>query len=105
MMLTLCRAAALSFLLLLAQQGALVHEWAHHGVAAAQHRGDDHRAAAGDRCELCVAFAQIAGAVATDDFVPGLLGGMAFVLSGASPVAEGFAAPLATRSRGPPIGA
>lgn len=105
-MLTLCRAAALSLLLLLAQQGALMHEWAHHGVAVGQqHEGDDHRTAAGERCELCVAFAQIAGAVATDDAVPVLLAGVAFALPGASPVVAGSATPPATRSRGPPIGA
>ena len=102
-MLTLCRAAALSFLLLLAQQGALVHEWAHHGLAAARHQGDDHRAAAGERCELCVAFAQIAGAVAAEDIVPVLLAGIAFALAGASPVVAAEAPPHATRSRGPPL--
>lgn len=103
-MLTLCRAAALSLLLLLAQQGALVHEWAHHGLVAARHQGDDHRAAAGERCELCVAFAQIAGAVAIDDVVPVLLAGATFALPGAAPVVAVAAAPPATRSRGPPIG-
>jgi PAS domain S-box-containing protein len=56
----------LSMLLLLVQQGAMLHQLSHHGASATQPYGDDHEAplAAADPCGACLAFSAAGVAVA-----------------------------------------
>ena len=54
----------LPFLLLLAQQGASVHELSHYGEAALKQGHSSHQQIPKNKsCERCLVFAQIAGAV------------------------------------------
>ena len=100
----LCQAVLLSLLLLVAQQGASLHALTHHGIAASP-TDDEQRAASAERCDWCVAFAQVASALGTEACAPALLGGIAFSLAAAEPVAAHAADAPARRSRGPPPGA
>ena len=94
----------LPLLLLLSQQGAVVHELGHLADAVSREGGPaspSHQA--GDlQCQACLAFAHLAG-VATALAVPAALPSFRFAKPvGESPAVIAADAPRA-RSRGPPI--
>jgi hypothetical protein len=95
----------LPVLLLLAQQGAVLHELGHFAadVEQAQARGKqpDPQRLPGAPCEKCVVFAHFAGAVAPAIpaiFIPQL----AFALFGHVVAAQRSSDSPSARSRGPP---
>ena len=94
-------ALLMPIVLLLAQQGALVHEYGHRVVASAS--GSKEAPAAPDRCPVCLAYAHLCGAVAVDAAVVPLLSHLAFHFAprnvGAS-IDPRLAEP---RNRGPPV--
>jgi len=96
----------LPILLLLAQQGAIVHELGHLAGNALRAEGREQRHepqhSPGTTCEKCVVFAHLSGAVTPH--VPGfdsLL--LAHALSGRTSVARSSADTPVARSRGPPF--
>lgn len=95
-----CRALLLPLLLLVAQQGAFLHELRH--CASAHIHDDEHEHEAGAPCTLCLAFADVECAA---DFSTGtvpLLPGLRFALLAVMPIVVlGTSAP-AQRNRGPP---
>jgi hypothetical protein len=103
------RKLLLSFLLpvvlLLSQQGAVMHEMSHLAEATSRVAGGQDRAAhqPGDlQCEACLAFAHLAG-VATANVVPPALLSFSFQIpANEAPVFIAADAPPA-RSRGPPV--
>lgn len=95
------RSLVLPMLLLMAQQGALLHELSHYRAAEAQDDGDTRHT--GGPCALCLAFADIESA-ATPAVVPLLLlAQLSFLLVPAAIVTARAATPPARRSRGPPV--
>jgi hypothetical protein len=97
----LCRSFLLPLLLLLAQQGAVLHELSHY--PATEVGGDSKsQTSHGDICGLCLAFAQVDSAAAPDVSVPLLLAELSFELAPVAPVHVGATQLPAQRSRGPP---
>ena len=94
----LFRCLLLPVLLLVAQHGALLHEFSHYGA-----RGDgDPLHSIGHPCELCLAFAQVES-TATHDFAPpALLDGLSFARVVLAPATPGIAQLVSQRNRGPP---
>lgn len=92
----------LSVLLLLSQQGAMLHEHAHLAASQAAAGGDDAHPAPADACSLCLAFSHLASG-ATSAGTDAALAGMATF---AAPTWQGPARPAleraAARNRGPP---
>jgi hypothetical protein len=97
----LLRNLALPFMLLLAQQGVVLHELSHY--AATEDRDGNKQSPRGDVCSLCVAFAQVASSAAPQHAVVVLLTDLACRLTPAFPVYAGVAHLPAERSRGPPL--
>ena len=94
----------LSFVLLLSQQGAVVHEISHLAQltsGGASGPGSTGQAPGDLQCEACLAFAHLAG-VATAHVVPPALLSFSFPVPGnEAPAFIAADAPTA-RSRGPP---
>lgn len=100
-----CRRLALPFLLLIAQQGVLLHELGHYReLGVAQARDDEHgqRHTPSHHCDLCVAFAQLASMAPTTAATPPLLDGLRFEEAFAGTATVAVAELPAQRSRGPP---
>lgn len=97
----LCRNLLLPLLLLMAQQGALLHELSHcarpeaHGQRDPQHPDADH-------CDLCLAFAQIASAAPAAVAVPALRADLSFHRAVPIPASDGSKERPSPRNRGPP---
>ena len=95
----------LPILLLLAQQGAVVHELGHFAAdtqrAQERNRLPDPRHLPGTTCEKCVVFAHLSGAVAPH--IPSIDAPLlTHALSGRSTVGQRSADTPSARSRGPP---
>lgn len=98
----------LPVLLLLAQQGAVVHELGHFALDQSARRADPRQGqqrspqqAPGTTCEKCVVFAHLSGAVLPD--VPAIdVPLLAFALRGHVTFSRRNADVPAARSRGPP---
>jgi hypothetical protein len=98
----LFRSLFVPLLLVIAQQGAALHELSHY--APTQTTGDSKKQAPrGDICELCLAFAQIGSAAPSQAVVAPLLAGLSHELVPVSPVHLEVAQLPAERSRGPPL--
>ena len=91
----------LSLLLLVAQQGAVLHELSHvRSVANAEVHVDTSQPA--KICELCLAFSQLSNPVAPSVHVP--LTARAVTEATPEPLYSAIAAAIPTpRSRGPPV--
>lgn len=96
----LCRTLLLPLLLLLAQQGALLHELSHYAAPTTQAEGGKKRATG--PCELCMAFAQVQSATGPAAVPLPLLAGLGFQRVERAPVAARTTTPLTPRNRGPP---
>jgi len=89
-------------LLVVAQQGAMLHELSHYAPTAAA--GDSKKQAPrGDACELCLAFAQIGSAAPPQNVVAPLLADLSHEVAPGKPVHVQTAQLPAERSRGPPL--
>jgi len=96
----LCRALVLPLLLLLAQQGAVLHELSHY---TAGEQGTTHKQSPrGEACDLCLAFAQVDAAAAPHDAVLPLLADLSFEQAAAPRQAARAADLPSPRNRGPP---
>ena len=94
----------LPFVLLLSQQGALMHEMSHLADAAARVANGQEGPGqpAGDlQCEACLAFAHLAGVFTAQVVPPALLSFSFRIPASEAPVFIAADAPTA-RSRGPP---
>lgn len=92
----------LSLLLLVAQQGAVLHELSHFAQPGSQQEREHDQHAVGDLCTVCLAFSQVGTAAPPQVQRPVLLAGLAYQ---AVPALHIPVRPLdlpATRSRGPP---
>jgi hypothetical protein len=98
----LLRGLLLALVLLLAQQGALLHQLSHYAAAATQSDGDDGRHAQGGSCIGCLAFAEHGSAAAPEPASQVLLDRLAFRLNTAlSAPLHALEAP-SQHNRGPP---
>lgn len=92
----------LSVLLLLSQQGAMLHEHVHLAASQAAAGGDDTHPVPADACGLCLAFSHLASWAAPAGTDAALAGTATF----AAPAWHGLARPAldraAARNRGPP---
>jgi len=97
----LCATLLLPLLLVLAQQGALLHELSHYTAPDTLDEGDQQTP---DKhpCELCLAFAHIGSTATTDIVVPALLADLSFAPFFAAAATVAAAALPARRNRGPP---
>lgn len=97
------RGFLLALLMLLAQQGALLHELGHYRQDDGAVRQDpDKRHPGQGLCKLCVAFSLTGAATVPAPFAAVLLAGLAFALFAAAAFAPAAAEPPALRNRGPP---
>ena len=100
---SLIRSLLLPLLLLLAQQGALLHELSHYATPQTQEEGGDKKQPShAEACSLCLAFAQVEFAAPTHVPMAPLLAQLSFELTPADPVYVGTTPLPAERSRGPP---
>jgi hypothetical protein len=97
----LLRSLMLPLLLLVAQQGAVLHELSHY-TATETHDGKK-QSPRGDVCDLCLAFAQVGSAAAPQSVVPLLLADLSHHLTPVLPVYAAATELPAERSRGPPF--
>jgi hypothetical protein len=99
----LLRSLLLPLLLVIAQQGALLHELSHWSGASAETQQRDKQAPNSDACNLCLAFAGIGSGAAPAHTPASLLADLSD--APALPVlAAQIAAELpAARGRGPPL--
>ncbi|MBI3367135.1 MAG: hypothetical protein HY021_01385 [Burkholderiales bacterium] len=86
-------------MLLLAQQGALLHELSHYSAPQSQ---GQKQSSLGEACELCLAFAQVDSAAAPDVSIRPLLAGLSFHAAPAPAAYVGGIWLPAERNRGPP---
>ncbi len=91
----------LPLLLLVAQQGAVLHELSHY--AASESHDGKKQSPRGDVCDLCLAFAQVGSAAAPQRVVAPLLADLSYQLTPVLPVYAGGIYLPAERSRGPPL--
>ena len=97
----LFRSLFVPLLLVVAQQGALLHELSHY--ATAETTGDSKKQSPrSDVCDLCLAFAQIGSAAPTQHVGAPLLAGLSHELAPVAPVLVEAVQLPAERSRGPP---
>jgi hypothetical protein len=99
---SLVRHLLLALALLLAQQGALLHQVSHDAAAATQSDFDDGRHANSGPCIVCVAFAGIGASAAPSAVQPVLLDRLAFEHGAAQADSHRSLEAPAQRSRGPP---
>ena len=97
----LLRSLALPLLLLVAQQGAVLHELTHYAAAEAQ--GGKKQSPPEDVCDLCLAFAQVGSAATPQSVGTPLLTDLSHQLTPVLPVVAGAIHVPAERSRGPPL--
>jgi len=98
----LFRSLLVPLLLVIAQQGAMLHELSHYAPTEAV--GDSKKQSPrGDVCELCLAFAQIGSAAPAPSVVAPLLPDLIHELAPVKPVRLEAAELPAERSRGPPL--
>ena len=99
----LCRSLLLPLLLLLAQQGAVLHGLSHYGAPhASDKRGEPERQPShSGPCELCLAFAHL-DAAATPGPVVVALPVLGFEVVAVSPVLTRALPAPPEQSRGPP---
>lgn len=97
----LLRSLMLPLLLLVAQQGAVLHELSHY-TAAETHDGKK-QSPRGDVCDLCLAFAQVGSAAAPQSVIAPLVTDLSHQLTPVLPVVAGAIHLPAERSRGPPL--
>ncbi|MCW5659143.1 MAG: hypothetical protein KIT60_15685 [Burkholderiaceae bacterium] len=97
----LVRHLLLALVLLLAQQGALLHPLSHVS-AATQSEGDDGRHAHGGPCIGCLAFAELGAAAAPAPVSHGLGERLAFRLHAAPAAARHTLEAPPQHNRGPP---
>ncbi len=96
----LCRTLVLPLLLLVVQQGALLHELSHY---TANEPGTTHKQSpCGEACDLCLAFAQVDAAAAPHDALLPLLADLSFERAAAPRLAHRAADLPSLRNRGPP---
>lgn len=101
----LCRALLLPLLLLVAQQGAFLHELSHYTPAQVQddEHKDEHDHEVGGLCTLCLAFASVDCVAGFASEMATLLHGLGFALPAVTPIIARAATPPAQRNRGPPF--
>ena len=97
--------AALALALLAGQSGALLHEFSHYAsalAAASESKApkSDHD---GKLCDICLAFAQVAGAVHCDSFNAPLVADLKYSVAIFAAPAQADGATPAPRSRSPPV--
>jgi hypothetical protein len=98
----LVRGLFLALVLLLAQQGLLLHQLSHYAAAATQSDGDDGRHVDAGPCVTCVAFAEL-GAAAAPEVAPQVqLDRLAFWCRAALALPRHSLEALPQRNRGPP---
>ncbi|MBW8831126.1 MAG: hypothetical protein JF606_17215 [Burkholderiales bacterium] len=97
----LCRSLLLPFLLLLAQQGALLHELSHNDAPSTQDQ-NKKQSAHGEACELCLGFAQLDNAAAPNVVVLPLRADLLFHPAPMSAPYVGGTLLPSLRNRGPP---
>lgn len=91
----------LPFLLLITQQGALVHELSHYGGS---HPIESEKKHEDDKlCKICLGFAHVMSAVKQDVFSASLLTHLRFHHATPTWTHVGEPAAPAARSRGPPL--
>lgn len=96
------RTLLLALAVLLAQQGALLHQLSHDAAAATQSDVDDGLHAGSGPCIVCVAFAGVGANAAPPAAQPVLLDRLAFA-HGAAPAAPHRSLETPSqRNRGPP---
>ena len=96
----LLRSLMLPLLLLVAQQGAVLHELSHY--TAAETGEGKEQSPRGDVCDLCLAFAQVGSATMPHSVAAPLLADLSHRLTPVLPVHAQAAELPAERSRGPP---
>lgn len=97
----LCRGLLLTLLLLVAQQGALLHELSHY-LAPETQGESDKQGFAHHACATCLAFAQVHSAATADVALPTLLTNLSFAPSVTTSPAALAAELPSQRNRGPP---
>jgi hypothetical protein len=97
----LLRSVLLPLLLLLAQQGPLLHEMGH--LAAAEWPDGNTRQDAAGLCKLCLAISQVQAAASPAVLPLGLLSGLSFGWLCAAADSVCGATPPALHNRGPPV--
>lgn len=97
----LCRSFLLPLLLLLVQQGALLHELTHYTASSTQDEGKKQHSR-GEPCALCAAYAQVAAGAAPSTVVAASSSDLAFQAAPPPPALVGSTRPPSQRSRGPP---
>lgn len=92
-------ALLLPLFLLFAQQGELLHEYSHDGrpVSSSQ-----KKAPVPEHCQLCLAYAHLAGVARPDLAAPSLLSNLVFHFAPVVAVASAETPAAQPRSRGPP---
>jgi hypothetical protein len=98
----MCKALGLLLLLMVAQQGAVVHELSHVAGASSGEWGAQPDSTAGKTCVLCPTFAQVVTPAVSHAFHIPLLVRFTQEAVAASPIAAIDAAVPCPRSRGPP---
>ena len=91
----------LPILMLLAQQGAYLHELSHYQPASEQGHGGDRKHAADKVCDTCLAYSHVADVASFSSFHAPLLALGHILIGAVTWSARPGAAPCA-RSRGPP---
>jgi len=91
----------LPLLLVLAQQGALLHELSHYTAPDTLDEGD-RQTPDKHPCELCLAFAHIGSTATSDTVVAPLLADLSFAPFFAATATVAATALPARRNRGPP---
>jgi hypothetical protein len=90
----------LPFVLLFAQIGELRHEIGH--LSDPPESSQKQKPGVTHPCEVCLAYAHLAGAATVDVVPPALLGDLAYHFPQVAGTTPGPVAALAPRSRGPP---
>lgn len=97
----LCRSLLFPFLLLLAQQGALLHELSHYDAPATQDRNKKQSSRV-EACELCLGFAQVDAAATPDVVVSPLRADLSYHAVRMPATHVGRVLRPSRRNRGPP---
>ncbi|HEY0820043.1 MAG TPA: hypothetical protein VGD46_14760 [Rhizobacter sp.] len=92
----------LAVLLLLTQQGAVVHELSHWPAQASQGDGGHEHPGAAQLCAACLAFSHLGSSAMAGAAAAALLAGLAFAAPPGSTATAASLLALAPRSRGPP---
>jgi hypothetical protein len=93
----------LAMLLLLTQQGAVVHELSHWPAQASQGEPEHEHPGAALLCAACLAFSHLAASALAGAVSAALLAGLAFAAPALTPATSASPLALPPRSRGPPF--